>query len=352
MRLFLISLFYVRPGPGIQADLALMDGWQDKLGERWEAVQDRWAAWDVAPLLTVSLFLFMVFLSGLGWYWSREPDVMPIAANESGKRGQVLARALAQVSSALHDKPGGYLRNDLFPPGLLLDNLPAWELGVLQQVRGMTRALHRDMSLSHAQFIEDQDLAVAESAFNVKPESWLFPVAERELVRGSEAVESYRLRLGRGDAGFYAREAYLHRWLVDVDAGLGLLSTRLNAALPDHVSVLPVAGSARVPHLAKTGWLQIDDVFYEARGNAWALLHLLKAVEVEFGPELGRRQALLSLRAAIHELEATQQTLWSPAVLNGSGFGLFANHSLVMANYLNRAQTDLADVRRLLVESD
>jgi hypothetical protein len=100
--------------------------------------------------------------------------------------------------------------------------------------------------------------------------------------------------------------------------------------------------------LEPNSWWRVDNVFYESRGSAWALLHLLKAVEVDFGPQLAQRQALLSLRAAIHELEATQQVLWSPVILNGSGFGIFANHSLVMANYLNRARTDLADVRVLL----
>lgn len=328
-----------------------MDGWRDKLGERWDALRDRWAAWDVGPLLTVALFLLCIFLGGLGWYWSREPERMPLDVSADAKRGQLLAGVLVKVSAALHDKPGGYLRNDMLLPGILLDNLPAWELGVLQQVRDMTRAMHRDMSLSHAQFIEDKDLLSAETAFNVNPESWLFPVAERELERGTDAVASYAERLGRGEARFYAREAYLRRWLTDVDADLGQLSTRLNAALPDHAVSRPAADAA-LPQAARTGWLAIDDVFYEARGSAWALLHLLKAVEVEFGPELAHRQAQLSLRAAIHELEATQQTLWSPVVLNGSGFGLFANHSLVMANYLNRAQTDLADVRRQLAESD
>lgn len=328
-----------------------MDVWQDKLGAHWEEVQERWASWDVGPFLTVLFFLFLLFLLVLGWYWSREPAVLPLGP-ESGKRGVVLARALQQVSTVLTEKPGGYLRNDALPPGLLMDNMAAWELGVLRQVRDMTRALHRDMSLSHAQFIEDKYLAKAEAAFGVKPESWLFPVAERELVQGAGLVGRYVERLERGDAAFYAREVYLRRWLADVDAGLGLLSTRLNAALPDHAVLLPMAeGDVSLPHPARTSWLEVDDVFYEARGSAWALLHLLKAVEVEFGPELKRRQALLSLRAAIHELEATQQSLWSPVVLNGSGFGLFANHSLIMANYLNRAQTDLSDVRALLSDT-
>jgi hypothetical protein len=327
-----------------------MDGWHDKLNEHWDALRDRWVTWDIGPLSTVAVMLLLLCVCGLGWYWSRMPERMPLDTTAYAKRGQLLASTLVKVGAALHDKPGGYLRNDMLPPGLLLDNIPAWELGVLQQIRDMTRALHRDMSLSHAQFIEDKDLQVAEAAFNVNPESWLFPIAERELAKGADAVASYAERLGRGEARFYPREAHLRRWLTDVDADLGLLSSRLNAALPDHVET--ASADSSLPQLERTRWIAIDDVFYEARGNAWALLHLLKAAEVEFGPELARRQAQLSLRAAIHELEATQQPLWSPVILNGSGFGLFANHSLVMANYLNRAQTDLADVRRQLVEAD
>jgi len=35
-------------------------------------------------------------------------------------------------------------------------------------------------------------------------------------------------------------------------------------------------------------------------------------------------------------------------VLNGSGYGMLANHSLVMANYLSRASAALIDLRQLL----
>lgn len=329
-----------------------MNDWRDRLDERWSALQERWALWDAAPVVTVSLFLFLVFLSGMGWYWSREPAVFSVAKTDADRSGQVLARVMIQVGTTLHDKRGGYLRNDLLPPGLLLDNIPSWELGVLHQLRDMTRALHRDMGLSHAPYVEDKDLAIAESALNVNPESWLFPMAERELSRGSDALAVYNGRLGRGEAHFNPRIVYLQRWLMDVDASLGLLSTRLNSALPDHAVLSGVSGVSALPDPGETAWADIDNVFYEARGSAWALLHLLKAMEVEFGPELERRHSLLSLRAAIHELEATQQPLWSPVILNGSGFGLFANHSLILANYLNRAQFDLAGVRISLLETE
>jgi hypothetical protein len=34
--------------------------------------------------------------------------------------------------------------------------------------------------------------------------------------------------------------------------------------------------------------------------------------------------------------------------MNGSGFGLFANHSLVMASYISRANAAVIDLRNLL----
>jgi hypothetical protein len=37
-------------------------------------------------------------------------------------------------------------------------------------------------------------------------------------------------------------------------------------------------------------------------------------------------------------------------ILNGSGFGLWANHSLVMANYISRANAALIDLRELLAQ--
>jgi hypothetical protein len=75
---------------------------------------------------------------------------------------------------------------------------------------------------------------------------------------------------------------------------------------------------------------------------------LFKAVEVDFEPILQKKNALISLRQIIRELESTQDAVWSPVILNGSGFGLFANHSLVMASYISRANAAVIDLRNLL----
>jgi hypothetical protein len=102
--------------------------------------------------------------------------------------------------------------------------------------------------------------------------------------------------------------------------------------------------------LVKTPWTQIDDIFYESRGSAWALVHFLHAMEVDFQDVLSKKNATVSFRQIIRELESTQNPLRSPMVLNGDQFGLFANHSLVMANYIARANAAIIDLRKLLQE--
>jgi hypothetical protein len=100
----------------------------------------------------------------------------------------------------------------------------------------------------------------------------------------------------------------------------------------------------------QTSWWKIDDVFYEARGATWALLQLLRAIEIDFNSVLVNKNAKISLQQIIHELEASQASLWSPMILNGSGFGVLANHSLVMANYISRANAALIDLNELLTK--
>ena len=57
---------------------------------------------------------------------------------------------------------------------------------------------------------------------------------------------------------------------------------------------------------------------------------------------------VVSLKQVIRELEESQKPVNSPMILNGSPFGFFANHSLVMANYVSRANAAIIDLKSLL----
>ncbi len=341
--------------------------------EAWLAqARDRWSAFGgkVQPgrWLSLPVLLILVFFIGLGSYWSDEPDLFDVEAvtNEIAlATGGTVTTGSYTTSSAivavetLLNKRGGYLSNDILPPSIWLDNIPNWEFGVLVQVRDITRSMRNDFSRSQSQSTEDKDLIIAEPKFNFDSRSWIFPATENVYQEGTDALYSYLKRLqdpASPDAQFYARADNLKDWLSQVEKRLGSLSQRLSASVGQTRLNTDLAGEADAVQstgvsqqiMVKTPWYEIDDVFYEARGAAWALLHFLKAVELDFAPTLKKKNALISLRQIIRELEATQETLWSPIIMNGSGFGMFANHSLVMASYISRANAAIIDLRNLL----
>ena len=316
------------------------------------------------------LAIYLLAALGVGWYWSQEPELFPVqqhaqASAEQAQRklvaGYTTVETLKQVAGTLLNKPGGYLSNDIAPPGLWLDNMPAWEYGVLVQVRDLSRALRKDFARSQSQSTEDPDLAKAEPRFNFDNKSWALPASEAEYAEGIKSLDRYLVRLAdpsQPNAQFYARADNLNNWLGDTATRLGSLSQRLSASVgrvrlnTDMSDKTPAEGEA-VPlseEEVKTPWLQIDNVFYEARGQAWALSHILRAFEVDFADVLAKKNATVSVRQIIRELEAAQEPLWSPMILNGSGYGVLANHSLVMANYISRANAAIIDLRTLLTQ--
>jgi len=297
----------------------------------------------------------------LGWYWSRTPDVRWVAGDVDGQpapAGYASADALIQVMETLLDKPGGYLSNDMTPPSIFLDNIPSFEYGALIQSRDFSRALRNDFSRSQTQSLEDRDLRIAEPAFNFNHRSWILPRTESEYRKGVNAVRRYQSRLVNDEAEFFARADNMRNWLITVEKRLGDLSQRLTASVGQRrvntslAGDRPAAARSTKPTeiIVKTPWLEIDDVYYEARGSAWALIHFLRAAELDFEDVLQDKNATVSLRQVIRELEATQHSLMSPMVLNGSGFGVFANHSLVLASYMSRANAAVIDLRELLGE--
>ncbi|CAM2804629.1 MULTISPECIES: DUF2333 family protein [Pseudomonas] len=318
-------------------------------------------------LLTL-VVIYLLVTGGLGWYWSQEPALFPVqqnaqlAAEKDGKQmviGFTTVETVKTVVGTLLNKPGGYISNDRFPPGLWMDNMPSWEYGVLVQVRDLTRALRKDFARSQSQSAEDADLAKAEPRFNFDNKSWVLPSSESEYQEGINSLNRYQARLSdpnQKGALFYARADNLNNWLGDVATRLGSLSQRLSASVGRVKLNTALKTEALAPgevpqvdeEVVETPWMQIDNVFYEARGQAWALSHLLRAIEVDFADVLAKKNATVSVRQIIRELEASQETLWSPMILNGSGYGVLANHSLVMANYISRANAAVIDLRQLL----
>jgi hypothetical protein len=318
--------------------------------------------------LLIPVLVVLLVLVAIGIYWSDEPaefNVVEAAKQHAPETtsklttGSYTTSAVITAMETLLNKRGGYLSNDIMPPSLWLDNIPNWEFGVLVQMRDITRAMRNDYSRSQSQSVEDEDLIIAEPKFNFDNKSWFLPASESVYQEGIDALYGYLARLQDPEnpgAQFYARADNLSEWLGQVEKRLGSLSQRLSASVGQVRLNTDLAGETDAQQstetssqlVVKTPWSEIDDVFYEARGASWALIHLLKAAEIDFEGVLQKKNALVSLRQIVRELEATQEPIWSPMILNGSGFGLFANHSLVMASYISRANAAVIDLRDLL----
>jgi len=322
----------------------------------------------VAAAISVVAIGLLVLNAALFFYFDDEPALFDVNAEALDRAqgdqtrvwpGVTLTSTLIRVVDILLHKNGRYLSNDIMPPGVLMDDIGNWEFGVVNQVRDLAKAIRNDMTRSQTQSREDVDMAEAEPHFNYQNDAWVLPSTESEYSAGQDALEKFLSRLmdvNNQDAQFYARADNLAEWLSLVEKRLGSLSQRLSASVEQLRVNVDISGATaaasstdeRIAMNVKTPWLQIDDVFYEARGSAWALILFMQAIETDFGPVLEDKNALASLQQVIRELQATQAGVWSPMILNGSGFGLIANHSITMASYLSRANAAVRDLRQLL----
>lgn len=318
------------------------------------------------PVLAILgvIILIMLFLM---FYWDTETDVFDVQKQSQYRNqgstdyvtGFVTTATMIEVAETLLYKRGGYLSNDIMPPSVFMDNIPSWEFGVLTQTRDLARSMRNDFSRSQTQSVEDNDLMTADPQFHFDSESWILPATEREYQKGIDALENYLNRLSdpnEQDAQFFARADNLRDWLAIIEKRLGSLSQRLSASVGQARVNTDLEGDSEATHSTvkpdlmeiKTPWLEIDDVFYEARGTCWALIHFMHAIEYDLHDVLQKKNALVSLRQIIRELEGTQDAVWSPMIMNGTGFGFLANHSLVMASYISRANSAVIDLRSLL----
>lgn len=301
-------------------------------------------------------------------YSSIKPDfktVDEIVANEGITNadkvvGDASVASLLYIVDTLLNKNGGYQSNDILVKLGLYDNMPNFEKGALFQARDLANAIRDEMSRSQSQSAEDESLKLGAPFLSFTHDQWnILASTEASYEKSTLKFRDYLTRLAdtsKKNAQFYSRADNLIYYFKLVEKRMGSLSKRLSASVGQERINTDLANDASAKQSTyassevsvKTSWMEIDDVFYESQGSTWALIHFLKAIEVDFESVLADKNALVSLRQVIRDLESTQETLWSPMILNGDGFGFVANHSLAMANYISRANAALIDIRSLI----
>lgn len=336
-----------------------------------EALQDDFRSKGILWSLGIFTLVVVGILILLGAWWGAEPRQFNVQeeALERAKEtnstempiGYTYTNTLAHIAEVLLHKPGGYITNDVAPPGVFLDNISSFELGALVMLRDGTTALRNHFARNQSQSTEDPDLAVAEPYFYYEHNSWALPSTEAEYEKGIESLHKYMSRMQKYGgpvkrAQFFSRADNLWQYVEVVIKRLGGLSTRLGAstfgavAIPGMAMIESEARDAKTQSapMGQTSWLDIDNIFYEARGASWALLHIFRAVKVDFADILLDKRAMNTVDIIIREMENALAPILSPMILNGGGYGLFANYSLTMANYIARANAAALDLRDVM----
>ena len=142
----------------------------------------------------ISGILAIVILGyAIAVYWSMEPDQFDVvavaqedarASGNSMVTGYVTTHTLIAVTDTLLNKPGGYLSNDMMPPSVMMDNMPAWEFGALEMTRDLALSMRKDFSRSQSQSTEHPSLKMAQPQFNISSTAWMWPSAEGEYEKG------------------------------------------------------------------------------------------------------------------------------------------------------------------------
>jgi hypothetical protein len=306
---------------------------------------------------TAGLFLitYLIVVIILGIYWSRSPGMYDVREQALSLvksnppelvTGNATTATAIRIGETLLDKPGGYLTNDVSPPGLYLDNMPNWEFGALTAWRDLLNALRNDFSRAQSQSVENKDLEIAQPQSNYQSDSWLLPSTSRSIAPAStpsivttralrhqcDRCPVLRPRRQSDHLSRSGRKAPRQPGAAPVLCGRSGPSRDRPGRRSQRRQSTPVPTQTQT----KTPWMQIDDIFFEARGYTWALLHALQAMEIDFASVLEDKNATVSLEQITRELRNTQNTIWSPLILNGTGFGPMANHSLVMASPISR----------------
>jgi hypothetical protein len=273
--------------------------------------------------------LFVVWCV-VAYLQSGKPDLPKLKVPPDAHVGTATVQSMVVIMRSQLDGFGGWLPNDLpGSPGYFLDNLPNFQLGVLQVIRHGTRVLRDNLSRQRTSDAVPREADAAYSAFANDPRRWAFPSAEGAFERGILSLERFRDELG-GTSNFYPRADNLIQLLDPLMSELGAVNTQL----------LEAREGNKVP------WSKIDDNFYYAQGAGYAMLGLMLAVKKDFAGVLGDKNAVEITDLIIKSL---QQSQFEPLlVTNGDRDGILANHSSNLKAYLDDARQKMYSLTTIL----
>lgn len=227
-------------------------------------------------------------------------------------------------------------------PAYMLDNMPAFQLGVMSSVstlsKSFARRLNKDISEE-----EKSPLQNAAQLLQYPGTIWMFSPANRlvpapssnsQYRRARKQLQSYNQLLADGGAVFETTPQNLSYFLKNVKTDLQKTAARLEAQIRENSSSF-YDGKA-------------DDLFYYARGQLYSYYLLLKALGYDYKEIIVNRNIYQPWTSLLKTLENASQL--SPLIVrNGELDSLTApNHLAALVFFDNKAVITLQNMIAVL----
>lgn len=304
-------------------------------------VPRRLLRWTVGILV---MLLILYYPVGMLWWHTINDDLSFDVSADSLQPGQ--SRAVA-VAAGLIDrevnKSGWVANNPFFTPSAMLDNMPAYQQGIISALARFSFELADQIGRTRGSSEIDADLKNASGLLQYSGTVWVWdpsvslaPTAtsEEQYEKARKALENYNRRLADGKAMFERRGDNLLATMERIALDLGSSSAVLERQVAEHSSDFVD--------------FQADDLFYNVKGQTYAYYVVLRALGGDFENVLRERElagVYAQMLNSLHEAAALDP--W--VVTNGAPDGLFPNsHLAAQGFYLLRARTQLREISDIL----
>lgn len=287
-------------------------------------------------IVVLALLLFVVIVMALN---AGKPGRIALGTLDTSVKGAAFIKANEILIKEMHQN---WLPNDIFWPTVFLDNMPNFQIGVLEVLRYNIRVLRDNLTRMRTTDRLDPYVEGAFTALSNDPYKWWFPSAEGKWELAGENLANFYKALVERKSHFYPRADNLVELLNQYASLMGGVNTRLVNAPRDVQAVLALdqetGKGAEDSKMVRVDvpWHRIDDNFYYAQGVAYALYESFKAIRIDFMDVLKDKN---SVRLVDKILEDLYRCHFEPLIVfNGDPGSIFANHSLNLSSVFNDAR--------------
>ena len=301
-------------------------------------------------IILVMLIALLIFVAVVMILNSRKPGYLALEDVDNKVKGAYFVRTNEALVKYMTTN---WMPNDLFWPTVFLDNIPNFQIGVLEAVRYNVRVLRDNLSRMRTTDKLDPDAEAAFTALSNDPYKWWFPSAESKWKLANTHLTAYYRNLLSGKSHFYARADNLVELLNQYLSLMGGVNTRLINAPRDIKKTLAVEeekGKTSPTTMVDIDipWRHIDDNFYYAQGVAYALYESFQAIRRDFIDVLTDKN---SVQLVDKILEVLGRCQFEPLIVfNGDPGSIFANHSLNLSGVFNDARQKINSLTVALMQ--